>query len=108
MRKLSSALLFAALVGLAGLTSRPAATAAGQDDGKWVTIKGQIVYAGAQAPQQQPLNVTKDQQACLAKGPILNEELVVNKSNNGIENVFVWITSESGGKPQINPALAKP
>jgi hypothetical protein len=104
MRKLSYVLLFAGLVGLAVLTARPSPAADAKGD--WVTIKGQVVFAG-DPPKQQPLNVNKDQAHCLSKGPVLSEEWVVNPSDKGIKNVFVWITSESGGKPQINPQLAQ-
>ena len=71
------------------------------------TIKGTVVWAGANVPEQAPLNVNKDQQACLAKGPIVNEEVVVNKGNKGMANVFVWITTADGGKPPVPAALAK-
>jgi plastocyanin len=72
------------------------------------TVKGTVVWAGASVPEQKKLDVTKDQQACLAKGPILNEEVVVNKDNKGMANVFVWITTTDGGKPPVPAALAKP
>jgi plastocyanin len=71
------------------------------------TVKGQVVYAG-NPPAQKALNVNKDQQACLAKGPIVNEEVVVNKDNKGMANVFVWITTASDGKPTVPADLAKP
>ena len=58
--------------------------------------------------RQRKLDVNKDQQACLAKGPIVNEEVVVNKDNKGMANVFVWITASDGGKPPVPAALAKP
>jgi hypothetical protein len=72
------------------------------------TVKGTVVWAGPAVPAQAPLAVTKDQQACLAKGPILNEEVVVNPTNKGMANVFVWITDANGGKPPVPTALAKP
>jgi hypothetical protein len=97
MRKLSYMGMMA-LVGVAGVANAA----------EWSDVKGQVVFAGANVPKQAPLNVTKDQQACLAKGPILNEELVVNPKNKGVANVFVWITTADGGKPPINPAMAKP
>jgi plastocyanin len=73
----------------------------------WATVKGQVVYVGT-APEQKPLDVNKDQGPCLAHGPVLKEEVVVNKANNGLKNVFVWIAKEDGTKPPIAPALAKP
>jgi len=107
MRKLSyvgTVVLVGGVLAIA-LSGRPA-NAAGDD--KWSDVKGQVVFAGANVPKQAPLNVNKDQQACLAKGPILNEEVVVNPQNKGVANVFVWITDASGAKPPMNPALAKP
>jgi hypothetical protein len=73
----------------------------------WGTVKGQIVFDGT-PPTASELNVNKDQAHCLAKGPINAENWVVNKENTGVKNVFVWLVSESGGKPKIHPELAKP
>src|SRR5262245_9997070 len=73
--------------------------------GDWDTIKGQIVYDG-NPPDVGNVNVTKDQQHCLSKGPIPLETWVINKGNHGVKNVFVWIEAKGGGKPAINPALA--
>jgi hypothetical protein len=72
------------------------------------TVKGQVVWAGPNVPPRPQLNVNKDQQACLAKGPLLGEELVVNPDNKGMANVFVWITKADGTKPPVPAALAKP
>ncbi len=99
MYKLSTVMLTALVA--AGL-----AVPAAHGQGK-AKVSGQVVWVGA-APQQKPLNVTKDPKACLAKGPILNEEIVVNNANNGMANVFVWITAAAGGKPPVPAALAKP
>jgi hypothetical protein len=100
MRNLSYSVLLAGLVGLVG-----AGSAAGQD-AKWVTIKGQIVFAG-NPPALPPLMVNKDQGHCLAKGPVPNEEWVINSTNKGIKNVVVWITGASGARPAIHPNLAQ-
>src|SRR5215471_16836708 len=72
--------------------------AADQSD-SWGTIKGQIVYEGDSIPERKALNVTKDQEHCLGKGPILNEDWVVNKENKGVRWTFVWLAPEPGGKP---------
>jgi plastocyanin len=102
MRKLSNVALFALLCALAAAVSPADARQAG----KWGTeIKGQVVWGGDQIPKQMPLNVNKDQQACLAHGPIVNEEFVVNPQNKGMKNVFVWITAEGGKKPPIHDSL---
>jgi hypothetical protein len=79
--------------------------AADQSD-SWGTIKGQIVYEGDSIPERKALNVTKDQEHCLGKGPILSEEWVVNKENKGVRWAFVWLAPEPGGKPlPIHPSL---
>jgi len=100
MRKLSVASLLAVLGVCLVVVSADARQA-----GKWGTsVKGQVVYGGT-PPEPKKLDVNKDQQACLAHGPILNEDLVVNKSNKGMKNVFVWITGANGAKPPINSTL---
>jgi plastocyanin len=100
MRKLS----YAGLTAMAALgLVAPAVQAQGG-----ATVKGTVVWAGPSVPEQKKLDITKDQQACLAKGPLLNEEIVVNPSNKGMANVFVWITTANGGKPPVPAALAKP
>jgi plastocyanin len=73
----------------------------------WGNVKGQIVFDGT-PPTPKQLDVNKDQAACLAKGPIHSETWVVNPGNKGVKNVFVWLVSESGGKPTINPNLKDP
>ena len=78
------------------------------DDKKatWGDVKGQIVLDAPAAPAPAELSVTKDQNVCLAKGPLLDEELVVNKSNLGIKNVFVWLVPDDPQKPlAIHPKL---
>ncbi len=61
------------------------------DQGQWGNVKGQIVLDAKAAPEPVQLEVTKDQNVCLAKGPLLSEALVVNKANMGVKNVFVWL-----------------
>src|SRR5262245_50652350 len=64
------------------------------DDTQWTTIKGQIVYEG-ELKESPPLNITVDQTHCLEKGKILNETWIINKSNRGIKNAFVWLASDA-------------
>jgi len=105
MRKLS----YGGLAALAAFGLLVASADAKQGGGKWAdSVKGQVVWAGGTIPPRPKLNITKDQQACLAKGPLLSEEVVVNPESKGVENVFVWITDANGGKPPINPSMAKP
>ncbi len=77
------------------------AAPADDKEGAWGTLKGKVVFAGGAIPAIPKLNVNKDEQHCLQNGPILSEELVVNKKNNGIRWAFVWLAPEKEG-----PALA--
>ena len=76
-------------------------------DSAWGTITGQIVYDGAPIPERKALNVSKDQEHCLGKGPILSEDWVVNKQNKGVRWTFVWLAPEPGGAAAlpIHPTL---
>jgi plastocyanin len=103
MRMLSCVQL-AAFVGAMVVTGFAGNRAMAADD-KWATVKGQVVWAGPAIPERPALNVNKNQAECLAKGPVLGEEIVVNKSNKGMANVFVWITTANDAKPPIAPAL---
>jgi len=101
MRKLSIALLTGLLAGALG--HGPALA----QDKDWVTVKGKVVYDGT-PPEPAVLKVDKDQEHCLGKGPIVSHEWVVNASDKGVANVFVWLTGPGGAKLKINPTLAKP
>src|SRR6266852_5204707 len=81
--------------------------AANQGDAAWGTIKGQIVYDGDPVPERKALNVNKDQEHCLGKGPILSEDWVINKQNKGVRWTFVWLAPEPGGAASlpIHPTL---
>src|SRR5207245_8131445 len=75
-------------------------------DSPWGTIKGQIIYDGDPIPERKPLNVSKDQEHCLGKGPILSEDWVVDKQNKGVRWTFVWLAPEPGGAAlPIHPTL---
>ncbi|MFO0936416.1 MAG: hypothetical protein U0798_07900 [Gemmataceae bacterium] len=94
---------------IAALTASSTAIA---QDGKWVTIKGQIKLENA--PAATDINVTTDKQHCLSKGPLKTDDLVVNPKNNGIKNVVVYLRPDDKDrnakfKPsEINPELANP
>jgi hypothetical protein len=84
--------------------------------GNWATIKGQVVLA-EKAPAPVVIDVPAthpDKGLCLKNGKIYEEEWVVNKKNNGLKNVFVWIEPDGAkrGTPfpnnLIHPQLVKP
>lgn len=86
----------------AALTARPAA--------EWVTVKGTVVWPAAKPlPERAKLTVTADKEHCTSKGDILDETVLVNKSNKGVKNVWVYLRptgAESFAAGDINPALA--
>jgi hypothetical protein len=72
----------------------------------WGTIKGTIFWAGDKIPEPRELKVDKDQNHCLAKGPIKDEDLVVNAKNKGVRWVFIWLAPlEEGKELPIHPSL---
>jgi plastocyanin len=75
----------------------------------WGNVKGQVVWAGDKLPERAPLKVDKDQDACLVKGPLLDQKYVVDKDSKGVEFTVVWLAPAKGALP-IKPELkdAKP
>ena len=85
MRHVVSCALGCALVAAsaAGATAQPA---------PWVTVKGQVVFpADKEIPKRAALAVNQDKPHCLAKGPILDESVLVNPKTRGIKNVVVYL-----------------
>ncbi len=82
---------------------------------KWVTVKGQVVFpADKDIPKRAELKVVgPDAVACLAKGAILDESVLVNAKNRGIKNVVVYLRPDDNdlkavfAKEQIHPNDAK-
>ena len=113
MKRLLFAAGFFVLAAGLGLSvgSRPVA-AQNKNNGGWGTVKGQVVLDADAVPAPKKLDVDKNQDHCLAKGPLFSEELVVNKKNKGVRWVFVWLAPEKGItqplKETIHPKLQKP
>jgi hypothetical protein len=77
---------------------------------QWGTIKGKVVYGGDNVPARPAINVNGNVNAaqCLANGPVLSDELVVNPKNKGVHWAFVWLQAAPGEKLSINPQLQAP
>src|SRR5262245_61274830 len=104
MRFTTCAMVAAALI--TGGAARPPA--------QWVTITGQVVFpADVAIPERKPADAGSDKKHCLKDGPILDERVVVNPKNRGVQNVVVWLRPagtdpKSGfGPKQVYPGDAK-
>ncbi|CAN5388756.1 methylamine utilization protein [soil metagenome] len=95
------------------LAPSPISTNAAQA-GQWVTIKGTVVWPkDAKVPAAVPLVVGTDKAECEKKGPLMNEELVINEKNRGLKNIFVYLRPADKDTPaltekDIKPELLKP
>jgi hypothetical protein len=97
-------------VGLAVVVGVDVSAGAGRADDGWGTITGQVVFGGDAIPERKPVDVTKDQEHCLSKGPILSEDWVINGKNKGVKWAFVWLAPadpKTKKKIPIHPALQK-
>ena len=83
------------------------AAATGVRAAGWGTIKGQVVWDGGDVPPPVKLNVNKDKEHCLSKGPIFKEELVVNPKNKGVRWTVVYLMSGDGFSKEVpvHPSL---
>ena len=95
----------------AGLVLVVPAGRSAADEQKWGTVKGQVVLAG-DIPAPKMVDVNKDQEHCLSRGPIFSEEWVVNPQNKGVRWAYVWLQpvpdpANPAAKKEmpINPAL---
>lgn len=95
--------MIVAAIGAVSFVSRAPAA----DDKGWSTLKGQVVWAGDEIPKREPVKVTKDEQHCLANGPILSEDWVVNPKNKGVQWTVIWLAPEPNAGPpvRIHPDL---
>lgn len=93
------ALRASVVAGLLGLASPFVADTQAQG---WGDVTGQFVLDGA-APKVDPKK--NDKEAVCSK-EIPSDELHVNKDNNGIANVFIYIPATK--KPKVHPDLVKP
>jgi plastocyanin len=86
-------------VGLGAGTATTAAPAAEPVAQKgFGTIKGRLVWGGAEAPKKVALKIDKDVEAC-AKMPLYDPELIVDGATKGVANAFVYLPTPKGSNP---------
>lgn len=100
---------------LAGCAAAAALTPSlAQAAGGFGKLTGQVVVKGADADIARlslPVKIkandatVKDPQCCAAKD-VTNDEIVVNKDNKGVANIFVWVKKVAPA--DIHPSLKKP
>lgn len=93
MKKVARLSLFATLSLLLVGASLPVAAA------EWGDLKVRFTYDG-QAPAPSKIAITKDAAFC-GKFDLVDESLVVNKENNGIKNVAVYLYLGRRDKPPV-------
>lgn len=90
---------------LAGVT--PAAMA----QGSYGTIKGRLVWGGAEMPkpkiEQAKGKATKDPEVCAKDSPILSQELVVDPKTKGVAHGFAYLVRPKGSNPEQLAHLLK-
>lgn len=101
-------------VGLLGASNSPASAgspapapvASPAPQGGFGTIKGRLVWGGAEAPKRKEIteNKKKDPEVC-AKVPLFDTELVVDEKTKGVGQAFAFLPSPKGKNPEAEKAL---
>jgi plastocyanin len=70
------------------------------------TIKGRLVWGGAEIPRPVPItaNKDKDPQVC-AKEPLFDRELVVDAETKGVADAFAYLPAPKGTNPEAVKAI---
>lgn len=70
------------------------------------TLKAKFVFGGP-APSPAAIDPNKDREFC-GKHPLVDESLLVNPQNNGIQNVILYVYTGRGGSkvPKVDPVNA--
>ena len=85
---------------LAAFLAASAEFASGQE---WGDLEGTFLFKGS-PPTPAKISPNKDQEVC-GKHPLVEETLVVNADNKGIQNVVVYLADTA--KPKVHPDYAK-
>jgi hypothetical protein len=70
-----------------------------REDPKWGSIKGQAVWG--EKKMWVPPAFAVPAGPCLANGPILSEEFVIDAKTKGVRNVFVWLVDAKDKKTPL-------
>jgi hypothetical protein len=77
--------------------------------GAYGTIKGRLVWGGADAPAPKALvekgKAAKDPEVCGKDAPVMSRELAVDPRTKGVANAFVYLVRPKGANPEAVKAL---
>src|SRR5437879_1235177 len=79
-------------------------------DAKWGNVKGQVVFGEDKLPEAKVIDVQgQDKKECLAKGPLHDEEYVIDKQTKGVKYVFVALVDPKNPKAAlpVHPMVKK-
>jgi plastocyanin len=84
-----------------------AATLPAQASGSFGTIKGRVVWAGADIPKPKVLDSkAKDPQVCAVK-PLYSRDLVIDPKTKGMAHIFAYLPRPKGANPEALKALVE-
>jgi hypothetical protein len=89
--------MYRIIVSVAILAAVLLAAPAAQAQQGWGNIKGRIVWGQNDLPERKPIakvNENNDKVHCLSKGPVLDEEWVVDKKTRGLQWTFIWLIND--------------
>jgi hypothetical protein len=99
--------IFGLALGLALVGVTPAAMA----QGDYGTIKGRLVWGGAEVPKQAVLveqgKAKSNPELCAKDAPILSKELVVDPKTKGVAHSFAYLVRPKGSNPKLVAELLK-
>ena len=70
----------------------------------WGTLSGRIVFTGV-VNKPEKVQVTRDEDVCGVL-PLVDESLIVNPKNKGLQNVVIWLSSKA--TVPVHPDFSKP
>ncbi|MEQ9406188.1 MAG: hypothetical protein RIK87_00620 [Fuerstiella sp.] len=70
---------------------------------EWGNLSGRIVYTGT-IPKVELLEITRDEEVC-GQHQLVDESLVVNPKDRGLQNVVVWLSSKK--TVPVHPSFAE-
>jgi plastocyanin len=93
--------IWAALALVAASVATPV-TASAQE--KFGTIKGRLVWGGADVPPPKEVPITKDPEVCGTK-PQKSRDLLIDPNTKGVANGFAYLVKPNGANPEAEKAL---